>query len=94
MSGGILNDRTTMWPGKWTGKPFEMIDFSVVNSKYFEFPDRRNKSIVDGGILPVMVGGWGLPQGGGKSTLAQVGLDGYKSRWRNFQSLEILGGTK
>jgi len=32
----------------------------------------------------VIVGGWGRPQGGGKSTLAQVGLDGFKRHWRNL----------
>lgn len=36
------------------------------------------------GMVPVIVGGWGRPQGGGESTLAQVGLDGYKRHWRNL----------
>jgi hypothetical protein len=81
------------------GKPYEKIDFSVVNPRYFEFADRRIKHLVDAGIVPVIVGGWGRPQGGGKSTLAQVGLDGFKRHWRNliarygaYPTVWIVGG--
>jgi hypothetical protein len=66
------------------GMPYEKKDFSVVNPKYFEYADRRIKHLVDAGIVPVIVGGWGRPQGGGKSTLMQVGLDGFKRHWRNL----------
>lgn len=66
------------------GMPYKTKDFSVVNPKYFEYADRRIKHLVDSGIVPVLVGGWGRPQGGGKSTLAQVGLDGFKRHWRNL----------
>jgi hypothetical protein len=91
-----------MMEARWEnegGKPYEKIDFSVVNPKYFEFADRRIKHLVDAGIVPVIVGGWGRPQGGGQSTLAQVGLDGYKRHWRNliarygaYPTVWILGG--
>ena len=91
-----------MMEARWEnegGKPYEKIDFSVVNPKYFEFADRRIKLLVDAGIAPVIVGGWGRPQGGGKSTLAQVGLDGFKRHWRNliarygaYPTVWIVGG--
>lgn len=76
-----------MMEARWEnegGKPYETIDFSVVNPKYFDYADRRINHLVDAGIVPVLVGGWGRPQGGGKSTLAQVGIDGYKRHWRNL----------
>ncbi len=85
--------------GNEGGKPYENIDFSNVNPDYFMYADRRIKHLVDTGIVPVIVGGWGRPQGGGKSTLMQVGLDGYKRHWRNliahygaYPTVWILGG--
>jgi len=92
------NMMETRWENEG-GKPYEKIDFSVVNPKYFDFADRRIKHLVDGGIMPVIVGEWGRPQGGGKSTLAQVGLDGFKRHWRNliarygaYPTVWIVGG--
>lgn len=91
-----------MMEARWEnegGKPYEKIDFSAVNPKYFEFADRRIKHLVDAGMVPVIVGGWGRPQGGGRSTLAQVGLDGFKRHWRNliarygaYPTVWIVGG--
>lgn len=66
------------------GKPYETRDFTVVNPAYFDFSDRRIAHLVDVGMVPVIVGGWGRPQGGGKSTLDQVGLEGFKRHWRNL----------
>jgi hypothetical protein len=81
------------------GKPYENIDFSRVNPRYFKFADRRIQHLVDAGIVPVIVGGWGRPQGGGESTLAQVGLEGFKRHWRNliarygaYPTVWIVGG--
>ncbi len=76
-----------MMEARWEnegGMPYEKKDFSVVNPKYFDYADRRIKHLVDAGIVPVIVGGWGRPQGGGESTLMQVGLDGFKRHWRNL----------
>jgi len=76
-----------MMEARWEnegGKPYETRDFSVVNPKYFDYADRRIKHLVDAGIVPVLVGGWGRPQRGGNSTIAQVGIDGYKRHWRNL----------
>jgi hypothetical protein len=66
------------------GLPYKTIDFTQVNPKYFEYVDRRIQHLVDNGIIPVIVGGWGRPQSGGESTLVQVGLDGFKRHWRNL----------
>jgi hypothetical protein len=91
-----------MMEARWEnegGKPYETKDFSVLNPKYFDFADRRIKHLVDAGMVPAIVGGWGRPQGGGKSTLAQVGLDGFKRHWRNliarygaYPTVWIVGG--
>ena len=81
------------------GMPYENIDFSVMNPTYFEYADRRIEHLIDNGIVPVIVGGWGRPQGGGESTLIQVGLEGYKRHWRNlvarygaFPAAWMIGG--
>ena len=91
-----------MMEARWEnegGKPYETKDFSVVNPKYFDFADRRIKHLVDAGMVPVIVGGWGRPQGGGRSTLMQAGLDGFKRHWRNliarygaYPAVWIVGG--
>ena len=67
-----------MMEARWEnegGMPYLTKDFSVVNPRYFKYADRRIQHLVDVGIVPVLVGGWGRPQHGGKSTLAQVGLE-------------------
>ncbi len=83
---GPYPDEDMMEP-RWeneAGMPYLTQDFSVVNPKYFEYSDRRMEHLIDAGMVPVIVGGWGRPQGGGKSTLMQVGLDGFKRHWRNL----------
>jgi len=91
-----------MMEARWEnegGKPYETRDFSVVNPRYFDYADRRIKHLVDAGIVPVLVGGWGRPQRGGRSTIAQVGLDGYRRHWRNlvarygaYPTIWVVGG--
>ena len=76
-----------MMEARWEnegGLPYETKDFSIVNPKYFDFADRRIEHLIEAGIVPVIVGGWGRPQGGGESTLMQVGLEGYMRHWRNL----------
>ena len=83
---GPYPDEAMMEP-RWeneAGMPYLTQDFSVVNPKYFEYSDRRIEHLIDAGLVPVIVGGWGRPQGGGKSTLMQVGLDGFERHWRNL----------
>ena len=81
------------------GMPYETKDFRVVNPAYFDYADRRIKHLVDAGIMPAIVGGWGRPQHAGKSTIAQVGADGYKRHWRHlvarygaYPAVWIVGG--
>ena len=40
------------------GMPYEK-DFERLNPAYFDFADRRIKHLVENGIVPAMVGGWG-----------------------------------
>ncbi|MBM4034148.1 MAG: DUF4038 domain-containing protein [Planctomycetes bacterium] len=61
------------------GKPYGARDFSVANPAYFGHADRRIRHLVDSGLVPAVVGGWG--RGG---SLEAVGLAGYKRHWRNL----------
>jgi hypothetical protein len=76
-----------MMEARWEnegGKPYQKLDFSVMNPAYFDYADRRFQHLIDNGIVPAIVGGWGRPQGGGQPTIVQVGLDGYKRHWRHL----------
>ena len=75
---GMLEAR---WENE-SGKPYENSEFSVVNPSYFDQADRRFEHLVEAGLVPAIVGGWGREQAGGKSTIAMVGLEGYKRHWR------------
>lgn len=91
-----------MMEARWEnegGKPYLDQEFRRVNPRYFEFADRRIRHLAEAGIVPVIVGGWGRPQAGGRSTLEQVGLEGFKRHWRNlvarygaYPTVWILGG--
>lgn len=61
------------------GKPYETRDFSKVNPLYFDYADRRIRHLIDAGIVPAIVGGWG--RGG---SLESVGISGYRRHWRNL----------
>ncbi len=78
------------------GKPYLTKDFSVVNPKYFEFADRRIQHLVEAGIVPAIVGGWGRSDCDGMRTAGVVGI---KRNWRNlvarygaYPVVWILGG--
>ena len=87
------------WEDRWEnegGKPYETRDFSVVNQRYFEFADRRIRHLVDAGMVPAIVGGWGR---GDCNGMALAGLAGIKRHWRNlvarygcFPTVWIVGG--
>ncbi len=91
-----------MFERRWEnegGMPYLTDDFSTINPVYFDFADRRIRHLVEAGLVPAIVGGWGREQAGGRSTIARVGLDGYKRHWRNivarygaFPVVWILGG--
>jgi hypothetical protein len=88
-----------MFEPRWEnegGKPYETRDFSVVNPKYFDFADRRIKHLVDAGIVPAIVGGWGR---GDCDGMRMAGVDGIKRHWRNliarygaYPTVWIIGG--
>lgn len=76
------------------GMPYLNKDFSEVNPEYFKYADRRIQHLVDAGIVPAIVGGWGRAVG-----LDAVGLPGYKRHFRNliarygaYPVVWILGG--
>ena len=77
------------------GKPYLTKDFSIVNPRYFDYADRRIKCLVDAGIVPAIVGGWGR----GDCDAMKVGVDGLKRHWRNliarygaYPTVWIIGG--
>ncbi len=67
-----------MWENEG-GLPYAKRDFSVVNPLYFQFADRRISHLVDSGIVPAIVGGWGR---GDCDSMSLVGLAGIKRHWR------------
>jgi hypothetical protein len=76
------------------GMPYLKQDFSELNPVYFDYADRRFKHLVDAGIVPAIVGGWGRAV-----NLDAVGLPGYKRHFRNliarygaYPVIWILGG--
>ena len=83
---GPYPDEAMMEPrwGNEGGLPYTNIDFSEVNPRYFAHADRRIAFLIEQGLVPVIVGGWGRPQAGGRSTLQQVGLAGFQRHWRHL----------
>jgi hypothetical protein len=76
------------------GMPYLKEDFSEMNPGYFTYADRRFKHLVEAGIVPAIVGGWGRAV-----NLNAVGLPGYKRHFRNliarygaYPVIWILGG--
>ncbi len=95
---GVYPDEGVFEP-RWEnegGKPYETKDFSVVNPRYFDYADRRIKHLVDAGIVPAIVGGWGRRDCNG---MAMAGVAGIKRHWRNliarygaYPTIWIIGG--
>jgi len=76
------------------GMPYLNSDFTEMNPEYFEYADRRFEHLINSGIIPAIVGGWGRAV-----ELNAVGLDGYKRHFRNliarygaYPVVWILGG--
>jgi len=88
-----------MFEPRWEnegGKPYETRDFTVVNPAYFEYADRRLEHLVEAGIVPAIVGGWGR---GDCDGMRMAGVDGIKRHWRNlvarygaYPVIWIIGG--
>jgi Protein of unknown function (DUF4038)/Domain of unknown function (DUF5060) len=95
---GVYPDEGLFEP-RWEnegGKPYLTRDFTVVNPVYFEFADRRIQHLVNAGIVPAIVGGWGR---GDCSGMQMAGVAGIKRHWRNliahygaYPTVWILGG--
>jgi hypothetical protein len=95
---GVYPDEGLFEP-RWEnegGKPYLTRDFSVVNPIYFEYADRRIKHLVEAGIVPAIVGGWGR---GDCDGMQMAGIAGIKRHWRNliarygaYPTIWILGG--
>ena len=80
---GVYPDEGPFQP-RWEnegGKPYQTRDFSVVNPAYFQYADRRIKHLVDAGIVPAIVGGWGRADCDG---MRMAGVAGIKRHWRNL----------
>jgi len=78
------------------GFPYTARGFERVNPAYFEYADRRIKHLVDAGIVPAIVGGWGR---GDCNGMALAGIDGMKRHWRYliarygaYPTIWIVGG--
>ncbi|MBI5835099.1 MAG: DUF4038 domain-containing protein [Armatimonadetes bacterium] len=78
------------------GKPYETHDFGRVNPAYFAYADRRIAHLVQAGLVPAIVGGWGR---GDCDGLRLAGVDGLKRHWRHliarygaYPTVWIIGG--
>jgi hypothetical protein len=78
------------------GKPYATRDFGRVNPVYFDYADRRIERLVDSGMVPVIVGGWGRSDCDGMKV---AGVAGFKRHWRNlvarygaYPTIWIVGG--
>jgi hypothetical protein len=77
------------------GKPYATKDFTTVNLPYFDYADRRIRCLVDAGIVPAIVGGWGRPD----CNSLEAGVPNIKRHWRNlvarygaYPTVWIIGG--
>jgi hypothetical protein len=78
------------------GKPYLNREFTEVNPAYFEYADRRLKHLVESGLVPAIVGGWGR---GDCDGMKMAGVAGIKRHWRNliarygaYPTIWIVGG--
>ncbi len=94
---GTYPDESGLLKPSWSnegGMPFLKQDFSEMNPEYFNYADRRFKHLIDAGIVPAIVSGWGRAV-----DLNPIGLPGYKRHFRNliarygaYPVIWILGG--
>ena len=63
------------------GMPYRARDFSIINTSYFDYADRRIQHLVEAGIVPAMVGAWGRSD---CDAMQVVGTAGLKKHWRNL----------
>lgn len=89
---GHLEER---WSNE-AGFPYPDRGFEAVNPAYFDHADRRIAHLVEEGIVPAIVGGWGR---GDCDGMALAGVDGMKRHWRYlvarygaYPTVWIVGG--
>lgn len=95
---GVYPDEGT-FEARWEnegGKPYLDRAFQQINPDYFTYADRRLQHVVESGIVPAIVGGWGR---GDCDGMAVAGVDGLKRHWRNliarygaYPTIWIIGG--
>jgi len=78
------------------GRPYDGPGFTRTNPDYFRFADRRIAHLVEAGLVPAIVGGWGR---GDCDGMATAGVEGMKRHWRNliahygaYPTVWIIGG--
>jgi len=78
------------------GFPYYSKDFNVINPEYFDYADRRIRHLVENGIVPAIVGGWGRAD---CNIMDLVGVDAMKRHWRYliarygaYPTIWIVGG--
>ena len=77
------------------GMPYLKKDFSVVNPEYFEYADRRFEHLIDAGITPAIVGGWGRAVGLNAVGTCRATSATYRNliaRYGAYPVIWILGG--
>ena len=80
---GPYPDEPGMMQPSWEnegGMPYLDLAFSEVNPEYFRYADRRIEDLVDKGLTPAIVGGWGRAV----NSVSAVGIDGFKRHLRNL----------
>jgi hypothetical protein len=89
---GVFEDR---WENEG-GKPYLDREFTQVNPAYFEYADGRLKHLIESGLVPAIVGGWGR---GDCDGMKMAGVAGIKRHWRNlvarygaYPTIWIIGG--
>jgi hypothetical protein len=61
------------------GFPYHTTDFRELNPDYFDYADRRIQHLVENGLVPAIVGGWGRAD---CNIMDLVGPAGMKRHWR------------
>lgn len=78
IGGGPFPDEPLFDP-RWNnegGMPYEK-DFERLNPAYFDYADRRIRHLVENGLVPAVVGGWGWHT----RTISNETIDGGQGKW-------------
>jgi hypothetical protein len=64
-------------PFRNEGGPVWDEEFTRINPRYFDYADRRIQHLVEQGLVPVLIGGWG-------QVLGQMGVAKMRQHWRTI----------